>query len=261
MTTCCRTDDEAWCHADNVSTKRTRLRGALVLQWRLIRKMTLIDPEVVADWCARHPLALPVLYRRHIDASDPVRTLAACCEELGAEVEPLIAEVAASERALVAPWQARMPAELIDHVIRAYHRRFEPEVDALDAAIAAVPAPAGERADAARRALRDLVAELRDDMVQHMMKEERVLFPWLRERPCTAAVPIRAMQLEHADTLGLLHDLKATGRRWQSADAGGHGTTGVTRALDLVVDRLCEHIHLESNELFPRALDAAGPPR
>jgi regulator of cell morphogenesis and NO signaling len=222
--------------------------------------MSRVEFQPVGDWCSRRPLAVPVLYAHGIDASDPARSLVVCCRDAQVALAPILAEVAAAEAELTAPWRTFWPTELIDHIVHSYHRPLPAEIQELDAAIAAAMPPPDAPGTATWHALRGLVAELADDLEQHMTKEERVLFPWLRVRARTAAAPIRAMQLEHDDTLVTLHALHASAGRCLDARARGPREAAIARELAQLVRRLCEHIHLESNELFPRALDAARPP-
>ncbi|MCX5745657.1 MAG: hemerythrin domain-containing protein [Proteobacteria bacterium] len=66
-------------------------------------------------------------------------------------------------------------------------------------------------------------------------------------------MPIRAMQLEHADTMGILQAVHEVAARVAGAAA--------SPALTHVERTLCEHIHLENNVLFPRALEVMSSRR
>lgn len=213
----------------------------------------MVASESVNDLSTRHPLVLAVLHRHGIVTSAPSATLAACCEGL---IDPsvVLAEVAAEEARLVLPLQAFSLAELIDHIIINYHRPFDIELDEAFSAIEAARQSRGTREHDAWTTLAHELAELRLDMAQHMAKEERVLFPWLRARAETAATPIRAMLLEHADTLQLLYAIHGTLRRCLDTSTGPLDVSMANR-IERVEQWLCEHIHLESNELFPRALE------
>jgi iron-sulfur cluster repair protein YtfE (RIC family) len=137
-------------------------------------------------------------------------------------------------------WSDRPLSEVIEHVITAFHAvtpglfaRAEAELRILAGA-------------AATAALAELAA-LRDEHTAHMAKEEAVLFPWiLSPRARTAAAPIRAMQLEHGDALARLDELR------RLADAA----LGDVRSprLDELERSLRDHIRLEDEILFPRAL-------
>ncbi len=151
-----------------------------------------------------------------------------------------------SPSSLAAPWRGRPLAALIDHLVAAYHQPFDARLAEVDAAFARAAHPAWE---AARGGLAEIGADLRP----HMAKEEQVLFPWLRTRSDTAAGPIRVMQLEHADFLQLLDALQGATRA-AAALAPAPAAVAAHAALERW---LCEHIWLENDVLFPRALGLA----
>lgn len=149
---------------------------------------------------------------------------------------------------LAEPWRGRPLPALIDHLVAFYHQPFDARLAEVDAAFARAAHPAWEAA-------RDGLAELGADLRPHMAKEEQVLFPWLRTRSDTAAGPIRVMQLEHADFLQLLHALHGATQAAASL-APAPAAVLVHAALERW---LCDHIYLENNVLFPRALGLAEP--
>ena len=204
---------------------------------------SLVDP-LVGELCRQRPLALVILRRRGIDPSQPAEA---------SVLAGVLDEVRAAEARLAAPWRDRPVTELLDHVLRSYHRPFAAMVDETRAALAAAGAM---REVAGGTELERQLAELGADMAQHMDKEERVLFPWLRGRADTAAAAIRAMQLEHSDTLGLLLAVQVTSARALER-SGGPLAAAAAQRLEELERSLCEHIHLENNELFPRALEAS----
>lgn len=194
------------------------------------------DPETIGDFCSYHPLALPLLRRAGV-VLDPARSLDAAC--LAGSVDPvaLRAEVHAAEERLTSPWRGHPVVEVIDHILRSYHRPLLRELSDVVAQLA------NERTHAwteLRRALDDL----RTDMAEHLTIEEHVLFPWLCTPASTATAPIRAMQLEHADTIRLLLSLEIPAQ-----------PEALAARVVAIESWLCEHLHLESNELVPRALE------
>ncbi len=218
------------------------------------------ETELVGALCTRRPLAVSLLHRHGI-GTDPTRSLDAACGERGLEPADLLRELAYEEDQLAGPWRTRPVAELLDHIVRTYHRPFDAELATAAAAIAAARPPAGDPRQPMWAELDRQLGELRADMEQHMTKEERVLFPWLRGRAETAGAPIRAMQLEHADTIQLLHAIHAAAGRWTAAGPHGAPPHALVAQLAHVESWLCDHIHLESNELFPRALETESPRR
>lgn len=93
------------------------------------------------------------------------------------------------------------------------------------------------------------------ELTMHMMKEENVLFPLINSnRGNMAMMPIKVMGMEHdqhGKQLEALHQLtndfippEGACATWRSLYAG----------LEDLEKELMEHIHLENNILFPRAL-------
>jgi len=109
------------------------------------------------------------------------------------------------------------------------------------------------------------------DLAQHMVKEEQVLFPYLRDLAhagdsCgrmqspfgTVANPIRMMERDHhevGDALRLIRELT----RGYAAPDDGCTTYAITMAELHQFERdLHRHVHLENNVLFPAALRIEG---
>ena len=107
--------------------------------------------------------------------------------------------------------------------------------------------------------------ELKADLLPHLLKEERVLFPYivaLESRPeqapdsCFGSIanPIRMMGAEHQAVKNLLlrlRELTADYRVSPQADAAASALYAALAALDR---DLVEHIRVENDELFPQAL-------
>lgn len=110
--------------------------------------------------------------------------------------------------------------------------------------------------------------QLRGDLEQHMLKEERVLFPYVRDLAersdsCdrtqspfgTVENPIRMMEREHreaADALRIIRELT----RGYTAPEDGCTTYAICMAeLQRFERDLHRHVHLENHVLFPAAVE------
>jgi len=107
------------------------------------------------------------------------------------------------------------------------------------------------------------------DLKPHMFKEEQILFPYIvalarvdsQKTPApfgpfgSVNNPIRMMMMEH-DTVGeLLRDLRTTTSDYSTPGDGCISYRTFYEALEAFEKDLHQHIHLENNILFPRAIE------
>ncbi|MBP6629757.1 MAG: iron-sulfur cluster repair protein YtfE [Kofleriaceae bacterium] len=204
------------------------------------------------------PDATTVLLRHRLDfCCGGERTLGAACASAGLDAAVIAAELDAASRRSTEPppaW-AQMPlVELCDHIEARYHQTLRDDVPPLIAAAHKV-----ERVHAGKPAVpTGLGAGLQhmwNELQSHMMKEERVLFPMIRQgQGAMAHAPVQVMRHEHDEHAVNLRGLRAlTGDHvppphacatWRALYAG----------LARLERELMEHIHLENHVLFPRAL-------
>jgi regulator of cell morphogenesis and NO signaling len=105
------------------------------------------------------------------------------------------------------------------------------------------------------RGLADHLAGTHEAVLEHLAKEERILFPLIvAGRSAQAGAPIHVMEVEHEDHRANLLEI----RRLSSGLVPPECACTTWRALYLrLADferELMEHIHLENNVLFTRAL-------
>lgn len=161
---------------------------------------------------------------------------------------------------------AEWPTDLlIDYVLKIHHRGIRAKGPQLLADIRRVAEVHGD-AHPELRQLDRLFAESLEDLENHLQKEEQVLFPYCYElfeakergvkhekMHCgTVANPIRVMLREHNDEgtrykyiRNLMHGFEAP----QDACASYRL---MLQDLEMFMDGLFEHIHIENNILFPR---------
>jgi regulator of cell morphogenesis and NO signaling len=118
-----------------------------------------------------------------------------------------------------------------------------------------------------------LYTDLREDLEPHLMKEERVLFPMIREltEATTAPTfhcgsvtnPIRMMLLEHDRAGELLAALRAITNGFEHPADACASYQELYRALAELEADTHLHVHKENNVLFPAVLameDALSTP-
>lgn len=158
-------------------------------------------------------------------------------------------------------------AELITHILDKHHVYTKEEMERLEALSAKVVGVHGAN-HPELLAFRDLLNQLFADLRPHMFKEEQILFPYMlqleqaarQSRPApfapfgTVHNPVRMMMMEH-DTAGeLLRELRKLSADYKvPADACISYQT-LYRAVEAFEQDLHQHIHLENNILFPKAI-------
>jgi regulator of cell morphogenesis and NO signaling len=117
--------------------------------------------------------------------------------------------------------------------------------------------------------LSDLLAKIDDDLRPHLVKEEVILFPYIEElenaqragrprRPAPFGAidnPVRMMMHEHDHVGMLLRLVRAQTNGYEAPGDACPTWRALYTGLQALEHDLFEHIHLESNLLFPRAVE------
>ncbi|MGZ4709603.1 MAG: DUF542 domain-containing protein, partial [Acidimicrobiales bacterium] len=141
-----------------------------------------IDPSTtLADLVTQRPALARELERRSLDyCCGGQHSLAEACARRGLDVDETAAALGAVGSPDPAPWATFGPAELVDHLEATHHAYLHEELPRLTALSEKVAQVHGGRHPELLEVLR-LCRELRDDLEPHLAKEERVLFPMIRE--------------------------------------------------------------------------------
>jgi len=211
----------------------------------------------LAELAVTRPGAARVFMRRGLDfCCGGRRALADACEKKGLDPEAVLAEIAAQPAAAddLAAWGDRPLPELIDHLVARYHEWLRQELPALLKMAKKVEAVHAEK-PSVPRGLAALLAGLYEETLSHLQKEECILFPLIKSgRGAACGGPIQVMEAEHRDVGDALARVRELTRDLTPPEEA----CNTWRALYLGLERLevefFEHIHLENNVLFPRAL-------
>jgi len=159
-------------------------------------------------------------------------------------------------------WNTTPLGELVDHIVNQHHTFVKSETPRLLALIAKVAGVHGQNHPELEQ-VQVAFSELANELGAHMMKEEQILFPYLKQMAsgsgcgpsCFGTVrnPIRVMMMEHDDAGEKLREMRRITSDYSiPADACTSYAT-LFRALMEFEQDLHQHIHLENNILFPRA--------
>lgn len=185
------------------------------------------------------------------------RPLSDACEEKGIDPESVLREIeAVGKEVTITDWYARPIGELVDYIVQRYHNRLRHDLPELERLAGDVDRAHAEHP---RRpvGLPQLLADIHAAVLSHLAKEEEILFPMIkRGEGAHAAAPIRVMESEHDDHGANLARLRELTDDLRAPDDACPTWRALYRELDRLEQELMEHIHLENNVLFPRALGA-----
>ena len=192
------------------------------------------------------------------------RSLVDACTNLGLDPETTWRELAAAVTIdHTANWSTMSAVELVDHLESTHHRYLWDEMPRLSALVAKVTSVHG-RNHPELGAVATCFADVRADLEPHLLKEERVLFPMIRELAVAGAPPsfhcgtlrnpISMMLREHESVGGLLARLRSITRGYETpSDACASYIACYAALAELEADTHL-HIHKENNLLFPLVL-------
>jgi regulator of cell morphogenesis and NO signaling len=202
------------------------------------------------------------------------KPLTEACESAGLQVVDVIAMVGAlskpntSEKDTI-DFQKLSLSELITHILETHHVFTKSEMDRLAALVEKVIGAHGSRHPELSK-VGDLFQQLCADLKPHMFKEEQVLFPYITKLELAASQnapspfapfgtvgnPIRMMMKEH-DTAGdILRELRTVTSDYKVPSDACISYQTLYQALEGFERDLHQHIHLENNILFPRAVES-----
>lgn len=219
--------------------------------------MNAATTTTLAELAVKHPAASRVFYRHGLDfCCHGNRPLDDACAELGLVSESVMAEIA-SEDLFCGDrprWEKHPLPELMAHIVNDYHRRLREEIPLLVEMAARVEKVHREK-DSCPAGLTLHLENIHRAVLDHLAKEETILFPMIEEgRGSRAAAPIHVMEIEHEDHGENLRRTRLlTANLTPPAEACGTWKALYLRLAEFEAE-LMEHIHLENNILFRRAL-------
>jgi regulator of cell morphogenesis and NO signaling len=218
---------------------------------------SLSPATTLAELAVTHPAASRVFHRHGLDfCCHGRRPLAEACAERGLAPDGVIAEI--EGEAAAAPdlprWDERPIAELVHHIVDFFHQRLRVELPELVSLAAKVEARHAEKATCPR-GLRAHLEGTYQSVLEHLVKEEQVLFPIiLAGRGRMAAGPIHVMEAEHDDHAANLRETRRLTADLLAPEEACPTWRALYLRLAALEAELMEHIHLENNVLFRRVL-------
>ena len=221
--------------------------------------MTITSETKVGQLAAQHPLATRVFARHGIDfCCGGGESLGTVCTGKGLEAEVILAEIAKelevadsnSDR-----WDTAPLGSLIDHIMVTYHQPLYEELPRLESMARKVLGVHRDKDPERLSELFSLFLEVEAELKQHMMKEEQVLFPLIQQgQGARTGEPISVMEKEHEAVGGALKRMRELTDDYTVPAEACNTWRALWHGLEALEKDLHQHIHLENNILFPRAL-------
>ena len=231
-----------------------------------------INERTVGELAVEMPISIRVFEAWKIDYCCGGRTpLPEAVAAAGKTVEAFVAALdtlATIPDAASHDWKAESLSSMATKIVKTYHDYTREELQTVTPLAEKVLSVHGERRPELATVV-SLIHELTGDMVPHMLKEEQVLFPYVeqmeeardgqREAPTpffgTVKNPVRMMMVEHDRVGELLAQLRSTTGGYRPPESACFSYRELYRRLTELELRTHEHIHIENNLYFPRAVE------
>src|SRR5579875_786797 len=237
------------------------------------KRMSIDTQRTVAEIALEKPEAAAVFEKLGIDyCCGGKKPLEAACQAAGLDVSQVAsliesASAARQSRPENGNWSEQSLANLVDHIVQKHHAYCRAECLRLEPLLAKVVSVHGEHHPALGE-VQALFQQLRDELSMHMMKEEHMLFPYIigldeavknhtappRAPFGTVHNPVRMMVQEHDDAGDLTKQIRRLARNFNPPEDACNSFRALYQGLDAFEADLHQHIHLENNLLFPRAI-------
>src|SRR5262245_22967351 len=231
----------------------TAVIGKLFRGWST-RLMT--TSSTLASLATTHPAASRVFQRAGLDYCRGGRqALSDACATKGLDPDAILSAIAAEEAGADLPrWDTAPVADLIHFIVHRYHDTLRSELPALIALAGRVERRHAD-SPACPHGLRDLLECLHERVLEHLDKEERILFPMILDNfGAKAAGPVRVMEDEHEEHGRNLGRIRQFTNDFTAPPNACTSWLALYLRLAALEADFMDHVHLENNVLFVRAL-------
>lgn len=198
------------------------------------------------------------------------RTLTEACQKKGINVDIIIEELngLSSSGTAMHNYKSWSPGFLVDYIINNHHHYVRTKLPEIKAYAKKVAKVHGKSYPELQEML-DLFLELKDEMLSHLEKEEKILFPYIKKlakmnaegrsgaRELQFESPEEAIAMledEHETAGDIMLQLKILSNSFTPPKDACTTFRVYFQNLQAFQDDLHKHVHLENNILFPKVL-------
>ncbi len=199
------------------------------------------------------------------------KTVKQVCNEKGLDVATIEKELQQADTAVASrplPYNDWAPDFLADYIVNTHHSYVKKNLPDIRAYADKVARVHGGR-HSELLPIHKLVEDIYEEFSAHMVKEERVLFPLIKQmvkaietnQPLTTSgigsvdSPIRMMESEHELVGNYMAEIRTLSNDYTLPDDACASYSLLYRMLEEFEEDLHIHVHLENNILFPKAHD------
>jgi regulator of cell morphogenesis and NO signaling len=237
--------------------------------------MTITPETTVAEIATATPATIRVFQQHHIDFCCGGKIpLDAACKARGVDLDLILTDLqsALAPAASQPNWANASLKALVEHIQRTYHGPLRLELPRLSAMLDKVVSRHGEQLPGMLLPLQQTFARLQRDLLEHMAKEDRVLFPFIialetggpqfvADAEERVKLPIAMMEADHEEAGAALAFIRETTGGFAPPEWACPTFRGLYYGLAQLETEMHVHVHLENNILFPRALQLAKSQR
>jgi regulator of cell morphogenesis and NO signaling len=225
----------------------------------------------IASLVLENHQVVPVLEKYSIDfCCRGKMNLEDACKEKGISLSAVLDDLkktGAEEKNKKMPFSEMTETQLVNHIITTHHYYVKNAMPVIAGHLEKVAAKHGDSFPEMVK-VKELFNTIYQDMDQHMKKEEAILFPRILEVEQSGATgnrfpavyisgPVAMMEHEHENAGDLLFEIRRLTHNY-AVPPGACTTFRVCLSeLKEFEDDLHEHVHLENNILFPKALKSS----
>ena len=239
--------------------------------WKVyIKKNSVAEGETVGQIAAKDIRKAEVFRKYGIDfCCGGKKSLKQVCYEKGLklkDVENALENVNVTSR-IVENYDRWSPDFLADYIYNKHHQYYYDEGPVINELLTKVANHHGERFPELMEVYR-LYTSLSQELNEHFAKEEKVLFPFIKalvlskqsgntqdlQNQFSLSAPIQMMENDHEAAGELLAELRTVTSQYTAPAGACNSFQFLYQKLKELEEDLHQHIHLENNILFPKAL-------
>ena len=239
---------------------------------RITKRITGENEETLGQIAAKDLRKAAIFKKYGIDfCCGGKKTVKEICAEKGLDVTKIEQELQQADKVFTArpvpynEWKLDFLADYIVNTHHSYVKNTLPEIVGYATKVASVH---GQLHPELYK-IKSLVDEVNEELTAHMMKEEKVLFPYVKALVSASSAeqvpqaahfgtvqkPINMMEMEHELVGKNFEEISALSQKYTVPADGCASYSLLFNMLEEFENDLHLHIHLENNILFPKALD------